>query len=37
LSTEDLMEIQQLLARYAVHITRGDLDGVLAVFTPDGT
>lgn len=31
------MEIQQLLARYAVHITRGDLDGVLAVFTPDGT
>ena len=37
MSTEDLMEIQQLLARYAVHITRGDLDGVLAVFTPDGT
>jgi hypothetical protein len=37
LSTDDLMEIQQLLARYAVHITRGDLDGVIAVFTPDGT
>ena len=37
MSTEDLMEIQQLLARYAVHITRGDLEGVLAVFTPDGT
>jgi len=37
LSTDDLMEIQQLLARYAVCITRGDLEGVLAVFTPDGT
>ena len=37
MSTDDLMAIQQLLARYAVHITRGDLDGVLAVFTPDGT
>lgn len=37
MSTDDLMEIQQLLARYAVYITRGDLDGVLAVFTPDGT
>jgi len=35
--TDDLMEIQQLLARYAVYITRGDIDGVLAVFTPDGT
>lgn len=35
--TDDLMEIQQLLARYAVCITRGDLDGVLGVFTPDGT
>jgi hypothetical protein len=31
------MEIQQLLARYAVTITKGDLDGLLAVFTPDGT
>ena len=37
LSTDDLMEIQQLLARYAVCITRGDLDGVLSVFTRDGT
>ncbi|WP_406333459.1 nuclear transport factor 2 family protein [Streptomyces sp. NBC_00203] len=36
-SADDLMEIQQLLARYAVCITRGDIDGVLAVFTPDGT
>lgn len=36
-STDDLMEIQQLLARYAVYITQGNLDGVLAVFTSDGT
>jgi hypothetical protein len=35
--TDDLVEIQQLLARYAVTITRGDMDGLLAVFTPDGT
>ncbi|MBW8482645.1 nuclear transport factor 2 family protein [Actinomadura parmotrematis] len=35
--TDDLVEIQQLLARYAVTITRGDIDGLLAVFTPDGT
>ncbi|TDV49834.1 nuclear transport factor 2 family protein [Actinophytocola oryzae] len=37
MSTDDLMAIHQLLARYAVTITRGDLDGLLAVFTPDGT
>lgn len=37
MSTDDLMEIHQLLARYAVTITKGDLDGLLAVFTPDGT
>ncbi|MGW3449601.1 nuclear transport factor 2 family protein [Streptomyces sp. NPDC001076] len=35
--TDDLVEIQQLLARYAVAITRGDIDGLIAVFTPDGT
>ncbi|MFF4113143.1 nuclear transport factor 2 family protein [Streptomyces sp. NPDC001714] len=35
--TDDLVEIQQLLARYAVTITRGDIDGLIAVFTPDGT
>lgn len=34
---EDLVEIQQLLARYAVTVTKGDIDGLLAVFTPDGT
>jgi hypothetical protein len=31
-----LVEIQQLLARYAVTITKGDIDGLLAVFTDDG-
>ena len=36
MSTDDLVEIQQLLARYAVTITRGDIDGLLAVFTADG-
>lgn len=34
---EDLTDIQQLLARYAVAMTRGDIDRVLAVFTPDGS
>ena len=34
--TDDLMEICQLLARYAVTITQGDIDGLLAVFTADG-
>jgi hypothetical protein len=31
------VEIQQLLARYAVTITQQDIDGLLRVFTPDGT
>jgi hypothetical protein len=35
--TEDLVEIQQLLARYAVTITQQDIDGLVNVFTPDGT
>ncbi len=35
--TEDLVEIQQLLAKYAVTITQGDVDGLVEVFTPDGT
>ncbi|WP_067887912.1 nuclear transport factor 2 family protein [Nocardia vaccinii] len=34
---EDLLDIQQLLARYAVTITKGDIDGVVGVFTPDGS
>jgi len=36
LRTDDLMEIQQLPARYAVTITQRDIDGLLEVFTPDG-
>ncbi|WP_375482411.1 nuclear transport factor 2 family protein [uncultured Mycobacterium sp.] len=35
--TDDLVDIQQLLARYAVTITQQDIDGLLDVFTPDGT
>ncbi|GFG74550.1 nuclear transport factor 2 family protein [Mycobacterium botniense] len=35
--TDDLVEIQQLLARYAVTITQQDIEGLLSVFTPDGT
>jgi hypothetical protein len=35
--TEDLVEIQQVLAKYAVTITQQDVDGLLEVFTPDGT
>jgi hypothetical protein len=34
---EDLIEIQQLLARYAVGMTKDDVDVVIEVFTPDGT
>ncbi|GAB2824790.1 nuclear transport factor 2 family protein [Actinocorallia aurea] len=35
--TEDLVAIHQLLAKYAVTITRGDIEGLVSVFTPDGT
>jgi len=35
--SDDLLEIQQLLAKYAVSITKGDIDGLLEVFTADGT
>ena len=35
--TEDLVEIHQLLAKYAVTITQGDVGGLVEVFTPDGT
>jgi SnoaL-like domain len=34
---DDVTEIQQLLARYAVGMTKDDIDTVLGVFTPDGT
>jgi hypothetical protein len=33
---DDVIEVQQLLARYAVGMTKGDIDAVIAVFTPDG-
>src|SRR5271154_6985092 len=33
----DIMEIEQLLARYAIGMTRDDIDAVIDVFTPDGT
>ena len=33
----DLLEIEQLLARYAVGMTKDDIDAVMEVFTPDGT
>ncbi|MGX6509336.1 nuclear transport factor 2 family protein [Rhodococcus sp. SJ-2] len=37
MSTSDLVEINQLLARYAVIMTKGEFDGIVDVFTPDGT
>jgi hypothetical protein len=33
----DITEIEQLLARYAIGMTRDDIDAVMEVFTPDGT
>ena len=33
----DVIEIEQLLARYAVGMTKDDIEAVLDVFTPDGT
>ena len=33
----DVVEIQQLLARYAVGMTKDDIDSVIDVFTDDGT
>ena len=35
--TDDIVEISQTLARYAVTISAGDIEGLIAVFTPDGT
>jgi hypothetical protein len=34
---EDVTEIEQLLARYAVGMTKDDVDAVIALFTPDGS
>jgi hypothetical protein len=36
-SLTDLVEIQQLLAKYAVAMTKNDVDSVVEVFTPDGS
>ena len=33
----DIIEIGQLLARYAIGMTKDDIDAVIDVFTPDGT
>jgi hypothetical protein len=33
----DITEIEQLLARYAIGMTRDDVDAVIDVFAPDGT
>ncbi len=33
----DIAEIEQLLARYALGMTRDDIEAVVDVFTPDGT
>jgi hypothetical protein len=33
----DVIEIQQLLARYALGMTMDDIDAVVEVFTPDGS
>ena len=33
----DIIEIEQLLARYAAGMTRDDIEMVMEVFTPDGT
>jgi SnoaL-like domain len=32
----DIIEIEQLLARYAVGMTKDDVEAVMDVFTPDG-
>jgi len=34
---DDIVEIQQLLARYAVAMTKDDVEAVVTVFTPDGS
>jgi hypothetical protein len=33
----DVIELQQLLARYAIGMTKDDVESVMEVFTPDGT
>jgi len=36
-AVEDVMEIEQLLARYALGMTKEDIEAVMDVFTPDGS
>jgi hypothetical protein len=36
-TTDEIIELEQTLARYAVGMTKGDVDSVIEVFTPDGT
>jgi hypothetical protein len=36
LPVEDVLELQQLLARYAVGMTKDDVEAVMDVFAPDG-
>ena len=33
----DIIELEQVLARYAVGMTHDDIDAVMEVFTPDGS
>jgi hypothetical protein len=35
--TADIIELEQVLARYAVGMTRDDVEAVIEAFTPDGT
>ena len=37
LPVEDVLELEQLLARYAVGMNKDDIETVIAVFTADGT
>jgi len=37
LTVDDVIEIEQLLARYAQGMTMDDIDTVMEVFTPDGS
>src|SRR6516165_2846168 len=36
-SVADVIELEQLLAKYAVGMTKDDVEAVMEVFTPDGT
>ncbi|MGH9017063.1 MAG: nuclear transport factor 2 family protein [Acidimicrobiales bacterium] len=37
MNVEDVVEIGQLLARYALGMSQDDIEAVMAVFTPDGS